>query len=330
MTTLSAKDYQVGWICAVHPEYVVAQELLDEEYKTPRLSINDSNTYTCGRIEEHNVVMACLPLGSYGLTSAASAAKDMLRSFPSIRFGLMVGIGGGVPTKEDIRLGDVVVSTPVGQRGGVMHYAFGKTIQNKTFECTGSLNAPPDKLRGALQKLRALHARNGHRIQSTINDMVRKNKRLQEGYQRPDRELDVLFQASFVHPKRGRSCNETCIQHEDRIVRRKDRAPDADDPMIHYGLVASADQLMRNADVRDCLSETEGVLCFEMEAAGLMNQFPCVVIRGICDYSDTHKNDDWQKYAAATAASYAKELLAVIPGNKYANSTMLHHVSGED
>jgi nucleoside phosphorylase len=46
-----------------------------------------------------------------------------------------------------------------------------------------------------------------------------------------------------------------------------------------------------------------------MEAAGLMNHFPCVVIRGICDYSDSHKNKEWQGYAAMAAAAYTKDLL---------------------
>ena len=73
-------------------------------------------------------------------------AKDMLHSFPAIRFGLMVGIGGGAPSgKHDIRLGDVIVSSPVGRTGGVIHYEFGKTIQNKKFERTGALDAPPAK-----------------------------------------------------------------------------------------------------------------------------------------------------------------------------------------
>lgn len=63
---------------------------------------------------------------------------------------------------------------------------------------------------------------------------------------------------------------------------------------------------------RDRLAEELGVLCFEMEAAGLMDNFPCLVIRGICDYADSHKNKDWQGYAAATAAGYTKDLLSVI------------------
>jgi hypothetical protein len=97
----SLDDYQVGWISVVQTEYVVACELLDEEYPPLPLPLSsrlDNNSYTFGRIGDHYVVLACLPKGKYGLTSATSVAKDMLHSFPSILFGLMVGIGGGVPT----------------------------------------------------------------------------------------------------------------------------------------------------------------------------------------------------------------------------------------
>jgi len=73
---------------------------------------------------------------------------------------------------------------------------------------------------------------------------------------------------------------------------------------------------MKDAVVRDTLAKEKGVLCFEMEAAGLMNHFPCLVIRGICDYSDSHKNKEWQGYAAMTAAAYARDLLRRIPPNR--------------
>jgi nucleoside phosphorylase len=86
-------------------------------------------------------------------------------------------------------------------------------------------------------------------------------------------------------------------------------------PAIHYGLIASGDQVMRHGTTRDRLRRELNVLCFEMEAAGLMDSFPCLIIRGICDYADSHKNKHWQPYAAATAAAYAKELLCLIPGN---------------
>jgi hypothetical protein len=67
---------------------------------------------------------------------------------------------------------------------------------------------------------------------------------------------------------------------------------------------------MKSEVTRDKVSaQFNNALCFEMEAAGLMDVFPCLVIRGICDYSDSHKNKEWQEFSAATAASYARELL---------------------
>jgi nucleoside phosphorylase len=77
------------------------------------VSPNDNNDYTLGKVGKHNVVIAVLPDGEYGTSSAASVARDMLHSFPNIRIGLMVGIGGGAPSpKHDIRLNDIIVSTP--------------------------------------------------------------------------------------------------------------------------------------------------------------------------------------------------------------------------
>jgi nucleoside phosphorylase len=131
-------------------------------------------------------------------------------------------------------------------------------------------------------------------------------------YAKPYSQTDVLFGSTFVHPDGSRDCVESCISQTENVVERVHRDIAGDNPVIHYGVIASADRLMKDAYTRDHLAETEGVMCFEMEAAGLMNLCPCLVIRGICDYSDTHKNDRWQGYAAATAAAYAKELLGVI------------------
>jgi len=302
------ESYHVGWISAVHTEYVAACELLDEEFQTPQRAHHDDNAYTCGRIGDHKVVVACLPQGRHGLTSAATVATNLRRSFPAIQFGLMVGIGGGAPSaRHDIRLGDVVVSSPTGKTGGVIHYELGKTIQGKKFDRTGSLSPPPAILLNALQKLNALHERRGHQIAETVNQMIRTNTRLKR-YQRPG--LDILYQSSFVHTDEERPCTEGC--GTDQVVQRPVRDAGQDNPAVHYGLVASADRMMNDAHVRDHLAQTEGVLCFETEAAGLMDNFPCVVIRGICGYADTHNNDLWKGYAAATATAYAKELLSVV------------------
>jgi hypothetical protein len=55
-----------------------------------------------GRIGEHNVVIACLGSGDVGSASAAIVAAHTLSSFPSNRFGLLVGIGGGLLVRATI------------------------------------------------------------------------------------------------------------------------------------------------------------------------------------------------------------------------------------
>jgi nucleoside phosphorylase len=93
------KDYTVGWICAISTEYVAAQEFLDEEHERPEyVSPHDNNHYALGKLGKHNVVIAVLPDGEYGISSAAGVARDILHSFPNVRIGLMVGIGGGAPS----------------------------------------------------------------------------------------------------------------------------------------------------------------------------------------------------------------------------------------
>ena len=298
------------------PEYVAAQEFLDEEHEPPEcLSPNDTNHYTLGRLGQHNVVIAVLPDGEYGTSSAANVATNMQNSFRNVRIGLMVGIGGGAPSeKHDIRLGDIVVSAPRDGEGGVFQYDFGKTIQNQAFQHTRFLNQPPMILRSALMGIQSQYERKGHQLATAIEDVLTKNPRLQQKYKRPQPGTDRLFKAEFTHDSRG--CEVFCANKGLNLVPRHERTEYEDNPAIHYGLIASANQLMKNAIIRDRLAAEKGVLCFEMEAAGLMNYFPCLVIRGICDYSDSHKNKEWQGYAAMAAAAYAKDLLSRILPSK--------------
>ena len=307
------QDFKVGWICAVSTELVAARALLDQKY--PLLPTNplDQNTYTLGRIGSHNIVIACLGVGSYGNTSAASVAKDMLRSFESIRIGLMVGTGGGAPSdKHDIRLGDVVVGCPGNSEGGVVPYNFGKAIQDRDFQRSGFLNSPPTALLTAVMALSADHKLYGNHIAEAVQK-INGNPRLGENCQYPGVEHDRLYDPGYIHRGGHGRCESGCDIASPPVLQRPQRDFDPHEPMVHYGLIASADTVMKDAITRDRLAKEHDVLCFEMEAAGLMNNFPCIVIRGICDYSDSHKNDAWQGYAAATAASYAKELLCMIP-----------------
>ncbi|RKK65791.1 hypothetical protein BFJ69_g15971 [Fusarium oxysporum] len=307
-------DYTVGWICAITTEYVAAQEFLDEEHEGPEyVSPNDTNHYTLGKVGKHNVVIAVLPDNEYGKSSAASVARDMMHSFPNVRIGLMVGIAGGAPGKHDIRLGDIVVSSAGNGKGGVFGYDFGKAIQGRDFQETGLLNQPPTLLRTTVSGLKAHYERKGHQLTETIKMILEKNPRLRRKYKQPETGADRLFKSEITHDL---SCAAICSDDVSNLILRPERTQDEDNPTIHYGLIASADQLMKDASARDRLSEEKEVLCFEMEAAGLMNHFPCLVIRGICDYSDSHKNKEWQGYAAMVAAAYAKNLLYQIAPNR--------------
>jgi len=149
-------DYTIAWICALPLEAAAAKAMLDKIHPQLSQPAGDDNAYTLGGISGHNIVVVCLPLGVYGTVSAATVAAHMRITFPSIRFGLMVGIGGGVPsTKNDIRLGDVVVSTPTGTFSGVVQYDYGKTVSSGVFQQTGMMNQPPQVLLNATARLHA-------------------------------------------------------------------------------------------------------------------------------------------------------------------------------
>lgn len=313
MRTLKRSDYSIGWICALPLEMAASGIMLDEEHLFPSdIAWADEYSYKFGTIQNHNVVMACLPSGRIGKTAVATLASHMRSSFESIRFYLMVGIGGGIPSeKKDIRLGDVVVSKPSGQFGGVVQYDFGET-KSDGFIRKGFLNSPPTVLLSGLSTLRTKHETNREDFKSILSNALTK---LPETFAYPGEKEDLLFREDFVHLKGYLTC-EKC----DRDKRQKRPVRKSLDPAIFYGTIASADQVMANGIRREELRNENKSICFDMEAAGLMNDFPCVVIRGISDYSDSHKNSRWQRYASTAAAAYAKALICVIR-SKEANET---------
>ncbi|KAH7205170.1 uncharacterized protein BKA55DRAFT_600384 [Fusarium redolens] len=250
--------------------------------------------------------MAVLPKSEYGMTSAATVARDMLRSFLKIHFGLIVGIGGGAPSaKHNIQLGDIIISTCGSRKGG-----------EHAFVATGSLNQPPQLLLTALSRLEAKYKLEGHQLSAHVNKVLEQRPRLQQKYSRPPPDSDRLYRPDVVHPDSSDACGDVCSDDPSCLVYRKERREQEDDPAIHYGLIASANQLMKDALARDKLAASIDVFCFEIEAAGLMNHFPYLVIRRICDYSNSHKNKEWQGFAAVMAVAYVKDLLRQIPLNK--------------
>src|ERR1700727_2318514 len=232
-TTMKHHDYTVAWVCALPLEMAAAKSMLDEIHPNLPTSSNDQNTYVLGKIHAHNVVIACLPSGVYGTTSAATVANQMLFTFKSIRFGLMVGIGGGAPSKEaDIRLGDVVVSKPTGDFGGVVQYDFGKTVGQGAFERTGRLNKPPQMLLPAIARLQADQMMETSRIPEFLSEMIATSPRMRADFTYRGQEQDRLFDAAFDHHALQNTCDTCDIS---RLVTRPVR--DRHDPVIHYGLI---------------------------------------------------------------------------------------------
>ncbi|CAG8263195.1 unnamed protein product [Penicillium salamii] len=294
--------YTIGWVCALPKEQTAARAMLDEEHEplpTPR---NDHNSYTLGSICGHNVVIACLP--NMGTNPAATVATSMINTFQSIRFGLMVGIGGGVPSK--VNLGDVVVSRPVADYHGVVQWDMGKLERDGRFVHTGSLNRPPNALLNASIQLECNHEMSGSKINKYLGDVERKFPRLAPKYTRCECFEDPLFVSKTVR--------QTPREENGQLSERAEGARTQREVRVHYGLIASGNKVIKDAQFRDSLDEKFNghLLCVEMEAAGLMNDFPCIVIRGICDYANSGKEKSWQEYAAAVAAAYAKELLGCV------------------
>ncbi|KAK9485193.1 hypothetical protein V1527DRAFT_452484 [Lipomyces starkeyi] len=277
-TLLSHDDDTVGWICALPLEMAAAKAMMDEVYEDLPVQPNDHNAYILGRIGNHNIVIACLPRVNMALHQP--------------------------PRDAGIRLGDVVVSRPTNVHGGVVQYDYGKALSGGGFQPTGMLNRPPQILLTALAKLQASHLTEGSQAMDFLDGIKHKIPRQASNFTRPTQE-DHLYLTDYDHvevnSKTCSGCDPT------KIVPRASR--NHSEPVVHYGLIASGNRAVKDSQLRDKLGRELGVYCVEMEAAGLMNNYPCLVVRGICDYADSHKNKGWQGYASATAAAYAKELL---------------------
>ena len=307
---LTYDDYTVGIICPLEVEMTAVRYMLDEEHFRLPGKDGDRNRYILGRMGDHNVAIGYLPQGSQGIGAAATVATDMRRTFSYAQLRLLVGIGGGIPSKEnDIRLGDVIVGMPDGIHGGAVQYDHGKRTGDR-FQRTGFLCPPPDEWRTAVVVMKSDHEAKSNRVGEFLSQMLEAYPKLQK-YARPASELDILFPPDTGHVRDESTCDK-CDKSK-AIPSRSLMGPE-----IFYGTIASGDSVIKDAKVRDELSKASGgALCFEMEAVGLSNTFPCVIIRGICDYADSHKNDHWHPYAAAAAAACAKELLTYmdpVPG----------------
>ncbi|KAK4078589.1 uncharacterized protein Triagg1_2920 [Trichoderma aggressivum f. europaeum] len=302
MAELDPSLYTVAWIAPLEIEAQAALHLLDNRHQgrfplTPR----DDYIFQAGDACGHNVIIATLPAGEvYGTRSAAALATQV----KNLWFGLLVGIAAGLPNLSrnpplDIRLGDVLVGLPVGDNAGLIDYDLGKETGTDGFQLLRAGHAlakTPTVVRSALGSIKL-------RAPDDSNDIIQQYKIIEH------KEHSL---GTFADPGQGRDTlyqvNESGI--ESPVIRG--RRPDSKRIRVWYGSIGSGDKLMKNAQKRNELRDKYNVIGLEMEAAGTMDQIPVGVIRGVCDYGDEHKNDEWQPYAAAMAAAYARVVLAEI------------------
>ncbi|KAI6772979.1 hypothetical protein HG530_003937 [Fusarium avenaceum] len=294
----SYERYTIAWICALPKEMIAAQAVLDDIHEPLPRKKNDNNSYILGSIGCHSIAIACLPSNEYGTNNAVNVLTNLTRTFTSIYLGVMVGIGGGVPRENfDIRLGDIVVGTRVVQ------HDLGKIIERGQIQHTAVPKTLAHIIGKALSHLQAEHQPHSSRIPLILEEKFREYP----DYAHPA-TADRLFSSTYQHSSQAPRCDKCSPS---ALVQRSERS--SNNPYIYYGTIASGNQVMKNSTVRDTVAQAVDAICFEMEAAGLNDICPCLTIRGICDYSDSHKSKEWQEYAAATAAAFAREFIEKLP-----------------
>jgi nucleoside phosphorylase len=336
------EEFQTAIVCALPLEYDAVSLLFDEFWdengeQYGRMG-GDTNHYTTGRIGNHDVVLALLP--NMGKAAAAGAAASFRSSYPNLKVALLVGVCGGAPSAgtggDELLLGDVVVGKTV------LQHDFGRQYHDRLVpkdSADDGLARPNKDIRGLVaivesesgrERIRESAARHLVFLQETA---IRKQRRC--NYRYPGCAEDRLFASAYRHKHRGAQscalcngeiqnycavaaqvscaelgCDEDYLVPRMRLERKVELKPDAaQSPEIFVGRIASGDAVMKSSEHRDQIAREHNVLAFEMEGAGVWDEVPCLVIKGICDYADSHKSKVWQPFAAATAAVVAKAML---------------------
>ncbi|QGI70582.1 hypothetical protein CEK26_002917 [Fusarium fujikuroi] len=332
----SRDEFKVALICALPLEANSVLSLFDhhwdEDDGNPRIgkARGDPNSYSIGIMSGHRVVLAHPP--GIGIIAAGTIAAFCKLSFTSIRLALVIGICGGAPVNNGIQihLGDVIIST------GIVSYDFGRRFSDR-FEMKDTSSEVPGRpnleIRGLLSKLAT--TRQTGRLRSAIYSIL---YQLHQGsdtaLQYPGTSKDILFPANYRHkhhePSKCAICavcraksDPVCAAatvsdcHDLKCNTRKQLSRPRltgshqlfPSPNVHFGIFASGNSVIKSGEERDRLNEDKNAIGFEMESAGVWDIFPCIVIKGVCDYADSHKNKEWQQFASASAAACARVFL---------------------
>lgn len=318
-------EFHVALICALPKESRTLAAVFDGQWGDYGKRRSDDNSYKTGWIGRHNVVLAYMP--SMGKVAASSVAAHLKSSFPAIRICLLVGICGGVPTRTEngvIRLGDVLIST------GIKQYDFGRLYPDglkRKDTLDDNLSRPNAEIRAFLHQLQA-----SKDVERLTNQNLHRWQEIHH-LKRPSADTDRLHAPGYRHKHQNPAACQICAACRspgdpvcdlalesncaelgcERTILRKRTAQQRDDDnesqlAIHFGYFASGDSVLESGLDRDRIASKE-VIGFEMEGAGVWDMLPTVIVKGVCDYADSHKNKIWQGYAAAASASCTHALL---------------------
>jgi hypothetical protein len=70
--------------------------------------------------------------------------------------------------------------------------------------------------------------------------------------------------------------------------------------------------MLKSGIDRDRLAREHEILALETEGSGVWDEFPCIIVKGVCDYADSHNNKGWRNFTAATAATAASVVQGLI------------------
>ncbi|KIW22744.1 uncharacterized protein PV07_11010 [Cladophialophora immunda] len=308
---LDYNNYTVAWIGVLPIEAEAALGVLDKRHEGRFESLSsDDYIYIGGEINNHNVVIATWPAGqNYGPSSAAALANQVKARFPRLWISLLVGVAAGLPNLtpkdpskyRDIRLGDILVSVPDQGNTGIFQYDLGKATA-EGFLRNGRQAETAAIVRSAIKNIQLTKERpfkKGNQFATWLADFQASSQN--DKFSCPSQEQDRLCES---HPEKGPALQPVLIKRQPR--------DESERTLVWYGTIGSGSTLMKDAAQRDQLRDEHDIIGLEMEAAGIMNTLAPGVIRGVCDYGDAQKSKDWQPYAAAVAAVYAKGILYTI------------------
>ncbi|KAH0423627.1 hypothetical protein CcaCcLH18_12043 [Colletotrichum camelliae] len=275
--TKDREHIKLAIVCALPLEADAVHALFDDYWEdlepSDMRSPGDTNAYSFGVFGRFPTVLVHMP--GMGKTSASIVATNCRNSFPNLKLALVVGICGGVPFtdkgKIEIILGDVIISE------GLVPYDYGRQFPDRFLRKNSASDVfgrPPTELRGLLNMLKGRRGRQ-RLLQRTISHLQTLKRELGSEVDYLGAEQDHLYQGAYMHR-----------HHNPDICR-----------------------IMKSGEHRDIIAKDEDVIAFEMEGAGVWDMFPCLVIKAVCDYADSHKQKKWQNYAAGTAAACTKALI---------------------